>query len=109
MVAAIAVPKNVTAITSVASRMYVLKAVVYAQIALTTIDGTSIKINAQTGTCRLSDTSATRSGRIRSNAAAKITLVDDRNNVPAHPTNQAPKTSTKREPMRLLWKYMPTR
>ena len=56
--------------------------------------GISISIRAHTGTCRRSVTSATRSGRIRSNAAAKITRVDDRNSVPAQPRNQAPKAST---------------
>src|ERR687891_2252374 len=94
IIAAIDVPKNVTAMTSVASRMNVAKSDVYTYSQLTTIDGTSINSSAQYGTCRRSDTSATFSGRMRSNAAAKITRVDDRNSVPAQPRNQAPKTST---------------
>ena len=52
IIAAIAVPKNVTAITSVASRMYVENLAVYAYNAPTAIDGTSISTNAHTGTCR---------------------------------------------------------
>ncbi len=41
----------------------------------------------QTGTRRFSDTCAAPSGRIRSNAAAKITRVDDRNSVPTQAKN----------------------
>ena len=66
----------------------------YAGVPLTTSDGTSMRINAQTGTCRFSDTSATRSGRIRSNAAAKITLVEDRKSVPVQSSHQAPNAKT---------------
>ena len=40
-----------------------------------------------TGTRRFSDTCAAPSGRIRSNAAAKITRVEDRNSVPTQPKN----------------------
>ena len=58
-----------------------------------------MRINAQTGTCRFSDTSATFSGRMRSKAAAKITLVEDRNSVPAHPRNQAPNSTVRSTPM----------
>ena len=57
-------------------------------------DGTSIRTSAMTGTCRFSETSATLSGRILSNAAAKITRVEERNSVPAHPRNHAPNRST---------------
>ncbi|HET6189946.1 MAG TPA: hypothetical protein VFE59_23495 [Trebonia sp.] len=39
------------------------------------------------GTRRFSDTCADPSGMIRSNAAAKITRVDDRDSVPTHPKN----------------------
>src|SRR6266508_863067 len=102
--AAIAVPRNVTAMTRVASRMYVAKLLVYAYRAPTPIEGTSISTRAHTGTCRRSDTSATRSGRIRSNAAAKITRVDDRKSVPAHPRNQAPNISTMIACTIVLWK-----
>src|SRR5919109_2107403 len=96
IIAATRVPKNVTAMTSVASRMNVLNSAVYAYRALTTSDGTSIRISPQTGTWRFSLTCEARSGRIRSKAAAKITRVDDMNSVPAQPTNQAPKASRNR-------------
>ena len=62
-----------------------------------------MRTSAHTGTCRFSDTSATFSGRIRSNAAAKITRVDDRNSVPAHPRNHAAKATTMRAWMMVLW------
>ncbi len=102
--AAIAVPKNVTAITSVASRMYVANLLVYAYKAPTATEGTSINTSAHTGTCRFSETSATFSGSTRSNAAAKITRVDERNSVPAQPRNQAPNASTITAVISELWK-----
>src|SRR5919106_5423626 len=87
MVAAIDVPRNVTAMTSVASRVRVRKFELYAYTALTMIDGISIRAMAPYGTWRFSDTFPAHSGRTRSNAAAKITLVEDRNRVPDHPMN----------------------
>ena len=76
----------------------------YAYNAPTAIEGTSISTNAHTGTCRFSETSATFSGSTRSNAAAKITRVDDRNSVPAHPRNHAPNASTMSAEISELWK-----
>ena len=49
---------------------------------------------ATIGTARRSETCAARSGRTRSNAAAKIIRVDDRNSVPDQPRNQAPNSTT---------------
>ena len=50
--------------------------------------GTTISVIAQIGARVRGSSEATRSGRIRSNAAAKITRVEDRNTVPAQPKNQ---------------------
>src|SRR5712691_9764964 len=108
MIAAIAVPRNVTAITSVASRIQVFTADVYAKKKLTTVAGTSISTRLHAGTCRLSVTSATFSGRIRSNAAAKITRVDDRKSVPDQPRYQAPNTTIRRPARNELWNHIPT-
>ena len=46
------------------------------------------------GTARRSDTWAAWSGRTRSNAAAKIIRVDDRNSVPDQPRNHTPNSTT---------------
>src|SRR5919197_192330 len=99
-----ALPKYVTAITSVASSVYVTKLPQYAYSAETTIDGNSISARAPNGTCRRSDTFAAHSGRIRSNPAAKTTRVEERNSVPAHPRNQAPKASTMIADIAELWR-----
>ena len=53
-----------------------------------------MKSKATHGTARRSETRAAASGRTRSNAAAKIIRVDDRNSVPDQPRNHAPKTTT---------------
>ena len=46
------------------------------------------------GTARRSETCAACPGRTRSNAAAKIIRVDDRNSVPDQPRNQTPNSTT---------------
>src|SRR3989304_9009403 len=88
MIAEIVVPRNVTAITSVEHKVSVWKlAILYANRYATTIDGTTINNNALTGVPVLF-TSATFSGSRRSNAAAKITRVEERNTVPLQPNHQ---------------------
>ena len=57
-----------------------------------------IRSSAYHGTPR-SDTRPARSGRTRSNAAAKIIRVEDRNSVPDQPRNHAPKMITM-----IIWK-----
>src|SRR4029078_1627872 len=59
------------------------------------IDGTSISSSAMYGTPELL-TLATDSGSTRSNAAAKITRVEDRNTVPTQPKNHSESTATRR-------------
>src|SRR5215467_11382090 len=49
--------------------------------------GSSISTSEYNGTFRFSETSAARSGSTRSNAAAKMTRVEDRNRVPTQPKN----------------------
>src|SRR5215210_2584829 len=56
-------------------------------------DGIMISARAAHGTPR-SETRAAHSGRTRSNAAAKIIRVEDRNSVPVQPSHQAPKANT---------------
>src|ERR671925_873036 len=75
----------------------------YAYSAEITIDGTSMRASAPVGTCRRSETFAAHSGRIRSKAAAKITRVDERKSVPAHPMNQAPNARMKSAWNAALW------
>jgi hypothetical protein len=79
---------------SVASNVNARTSAEYEYKTLTMIAGTMMNSRATTGTPRFSDTCAARSGRIRSNAAAKIIRVDDRNNVPDHPRNHAPNRTT---------------
>src|ERR1051326_8963542 len=62
-------------------------ATLYAYNAETRIAGTTMYNIALTGV-PLACTSAALSGNRRSNAAAKITRVDERNNVPAQPNHQ---------------------
>ena len=57
------------------------------------IDGTMMNRRAMIGTARRSETRAALSGRTRSNAAAKIIRVDDRNSVPDQPRNHAPNST----------------
>src|SRR3954451_20348507 len=59
------------------------------------MDGTSMRASATIGT-PLRLTLATDSGRTRSNAAAKITRVEDRNTVPTQPKNHSDSTATSR-------------
>src|SRR5713226_7394624 len=66
---------------------------------MTAIDGTTIKTSAPYGTRRVAEMLAAHAGSTRSNAAAKMTRVDDRNRVPAQPKNQAPSTRS-----RMIWK-----
>src|SRR5581483_2712921 len=61
-------------------------------MALTTIDGTIIRISDPYGTRRLAEMLAAHAGSTRSNAAAKMTRVEDRNSVPAHPKNHSAMT-----------------
>ena len=61
---------------------------------LTSTAGIMMNSSATTGTPRPSETRAALSGRTRSNAAAKIIRVDDRNSVPDQPRNQAAKSTT---------------
>src|SRR5271165_4492371 len=84
---AMALNRYVTAITSVASSVYVWNVELYEYSAASPIAGSSISTSDHTGTRRFSDTCAAPSGRIRSKAAAKITRVEDRNNVPTQPKN----------------------
>src|SRR5215471_2494459 len=93
IVAAIAVPKNVTAMTSEASSVSFEKPVTYEYRYETITPGTMIKSSAYHGTPR-SETRPAHSGRTRSNAAAKIIRVDDSQRVPAQPRNQTPKMIT---------------
>src|ERR1700682_65798 len=108
MVAAITVPRNVTAMTRAASRMKVWKLKTFhAYRALTTIDGTTIRTSAPYGTRRPAEMFAAQDGSTRSNAAAKMTRVDDRNRVPAQPKNQAPITSSSTTWKRWLFTNQP--
>ena len=93
MIAATTVPRNVTAITAVASRKTACSLVPpNAHSALTTSDGRIIKASDPYGTRRLDEMLAAHAGSTRSNAAAKITRVEDRNSVPAQPKNHRPMT-----------------
>src|SRR5579859_1372363 len=65
-------------------------------MALTTIDGTIIKASEPYGTRRLAEMFAAHEGSTRSNAAAKMTRVEDRNRGPAQPRNQTPITMMSR-------------
>src|SRR5215471_15349073 len=73
--------------TSVASSVYDANVVLYEYSAPRPTAGSSMSTSDHTGTRRFSDTAAAPSGRIRSNAAAKMTRVDDRNSVPTQPKN----------------------
>src|SRR6478735_8385367 len=93
IVAAIAVPKKVTAMTSDASRVSFEKPVTNEYRYETITPGTMMSSNAYHGTPR-SETRPAHSGRTRSNAAAKIIRVDDSQRVPAQPRNHTPKMIT---------------
>src|SRR3954463_4400735 len=101
--AATAEPRNVTAITSVASSGEGANFVLYAYSAAIPIDGTSISSSAMSGT-PLRSTFATPSGSTRSNAAAKTTRVEDRNTVPTQPKNHIDRMA-----MRTNWRNPPGR
>jgi len=51
------------------------------------MDGATISSSAPVGTWLRGDTWAAHSGRTRSNAAAKMTRVEERKTVPDHPQN----------------------
>src|ERR1700730_2713726 len=61
-----------------------------------TSDGTIIRISAPYGTRRLAEMLAAQDGSTRSNAAANMTRVEDRNSVPAQPKNHRPMTMINR-------------
>src|SRR5947209_4468500 len=88
MAAAIVVPRNVIAITSVASSVQLWNVELYAYSALMGIDGISIRASAAQGTPPL-DTLAAHSGRTRSNAVANTTRVEERNTDPTQPRNHS--------------------
>src|SRR6266566_1747333 len=96
MIAATTVAKNVNARTAVASRKTLVKLGLYAYTALITSDGTIIKTREPYGTRRLAEMFAAQAGSTRSNAAAKMTRVEDRNRVPAQPKNHRPMTMMSR-------------
>ena len=60
--------------------------------------------SAATGTCVRSSTLAAHSGRIRSNAAAKITRVELRNTLPAQPKNHSERSRSSTTCRSPLWK-----
>src|SRR5256885_11506301 len=92
MAAATTVPKKVMAMTPVAQRKMPWKLGRNAQRALTTREGTIMRISEPYGTRRFAEILAAHSGSTRSKAAAKITRVEDRNTVPAQPKNHKPIT-----------------
>src|SRR5262245_35992646 len=94
--AATVVARNVRASTAVASRNTAWKSGLYAQTALTTNEGTIIRTRAPYGTRRPDEMLAAHDGRTRSNAAAKMTRVEDRKSVPAQPKNHSPMTMISR-------------
>ena len=96
MTAATTVAKKVSASTAVASRNTLWKSGLYAHMALTTIDGAIMSASEPYGTRRLEEMFAAHEGSTRSKAAAKITRVEDRNRVPAHPKNHRPMTMMSR-------------
>src|SRR3954452_11117959 len=80
--------------TRVASSGYSWDELLNEYSAASPIDGTSISSTATTGTPLLL-TLAAASGSTRSNAAAKITRVEDRNSVPTHPKNHSDMIATR--------------
>src|SRR5215207_8110567 len=87
IMAAMAVPKYMMAMPWVAASVMDLNpATLYAYMAETMIAGTTMSNMAFTGVPFLFN-SAAFSGSKRSNAAAKITRVEERNKVPAHPNH----------------------
>src|SRR5580700_10305248 len=87
MTTAIALNRYVTAMTSVASSVYDANVELYEYSAPNPTAGSSISTSEATGTRRFSETCAAASGSTRSNAAAKMTRVEDRNSVPTQPKN----------------------
>ncbi len=75
----------------------------YAYSAASPTAGSSISTSEATGTRRFSETCAAASGRTRSKAAAKMTLVEDRNSVPTQPKNHRLISSSKMTWTALLW------
>src|SRR6266849_1671102 len=97
MIAATRVPRKVIAITAVASRYAAAKPnTFHANNALTMIDGITMSRRDPYGTRRLAEMLAAHDGSTRSNAAAKMTRVDERNRVPAQPKNHRPRTMISR-------------
>src|SRR5580700_12058692 len=95
---AIALNRYVTAMTKVASRVYDANVELNAYSAPNPTAGSSISTSEATGTRRFSETCAAASGSTRSNAAAKMTRVEDRNSVPTQPKNH--RLSTR---IRITW------
>jgi hypothetical protein len=88
IVAAMVVPKNVTAITKVASRVRVRKLrILKAKSMDTIIDGMTINMSALIGVRVRGSTAETHSGSMRSKAAAKITRVELKKTVPDQPNH----------------------
>src|SRR5580765_5070102 len=92
MMAATVVARKVRARTAVASRNTLWKFGLYAHTALTTSDGMIISASEPYGARRLAEMLAAHDGSTRSNAAAKITRVEERKRVPAQPKNHRPMT-----------------
>src|SRR5262245_5065040 len=88
VIAAIVEPRNVTAITSVEASVRLAKLKMFHTYSAETISpGTTMSASAQSGVRVRGSTCAAASGSSRSNAAAKITRVEERNTVPAQPKN----------------------
>src|SRR5437763_4926800 len=97
IIAATSVARNVIAITAVASRYAAWNPNTFqANSALMRMDGTTISSRAPYGTRLPEEMLAAQAGRTRSNAAAKMTRVEDRNRVPAQPKNHRPMTMMSR-------------
>src|SRR5690242_6032239 len=88
MIAAIVEPRKVTAITSVEASVRLAKLKIFQTYRIETISpGTTMSASAQIGVRVRGSIWAAASGSRRSNAAAKITRVEERNTVPAQPKN----------------------
>src|SRR5205823_13477213 len=91
IIAATSVARNVIAITAVASRYAAWDPNTFqANSALMRMDGTTLSSRAPYGTRLPEEMLAAQAGGTRSNAAAKMTSVEDRNRVPAQPKNNSP-------------------
>ena len=88
-IAARVVPKNVIAITRVASNTIVCMPTIFQAYMIEIITaGITISSKAFTGVRVRDSIFDTHSGSMRSKAAAKITRVDERNTVPDQPIHQ---------------------